>query len=555
MSDPPQEIRETIAAVLLGRSLPEKTLRIGLLAPSTALPEWACDVAAAVDAAPRLDLAVVILTGAPRNSSAGLSQSLFELYRAKTSRGGMEQPADLRGRLKPLEGFCEAAAGEWARVAETRNLDVLLYLGNGEPPPESCRGAARYGVWSMLWDAAGEPRIEPAYFRQVAGREEVSAATLLVHSDSLAKGRVLHEYFAATQSSLDYTRNTLDPMRTAKRLILRRLYDLLERGWEWIEGREEYRRGIVSVETRRDYPGPPRLGLFVLDRIGLSIRGRLQNSRSAGTWFIAYRDDPRAFTACRKSFDTAGFRELPPAGKGFGAADPFVVSHEGRDWLFAEEIPPHGRGRLVVYESDARGWLADRPTVILEAGHHLSYPCIVRDRGEFFMIPETSEAARVELYRATRFPYEWTREAVLADGVRLVDTTPWRHNGHWYFFTTVTHGAIGMEALLFRSDTLDGRWTAHPANPISSDARNSRMAGMLFERQGSLIRPAQDCTGSYGRAIRLNRIERLTPSEYHERTVETIEPSWHPRSERTHTLNAGGRWEVIDGWKRMPLPQ
>lgn len=541
------DIPETIAAVLLGRQLPERRLRVGVLAPGPDVPRWAFDIASAVAVAPHLDLAAVILSGAGPARTAGLAGKLFQFYERKTARHNEAlRPVPLRG-LDPIEGFIDAP-GEWLPAAADRDLDVLLYLG-GEAPAGKCSGAARYHVWSMLWDAPGGDRVNPAYFHQVARHDAVSAATLLVHPESFAEGRVLQSYIAATQPSLDYTRNTLDPLLTAMRLVLRPLYDLLERGWEWVESRDEYRRGPVRVASRTAYPGLVRLGLFLADRTRCSVRGRLE-SRSPGEWFIAYRRDSRALTCARDAFEPSGFAVLPPAAAGVAAADPFVVSHDGRDWLFAEEIPPHGRGRLVVYENRAGEWDARHPAVILEAAHHLSYPCIVRDRGEFFLIPESSAAGRVELYRATRFPYEWTLETVLAEGVRLVDTTPWQHDGKWYFFTTVIHSAIGNEALLFTADRLDGRWTAHPASPISSDARNARMAGMLFERRGKLIRPAQDCTRSYGRAIRLNEIERLTPCEYRERTVEVIEPFWHPRAERTHTLNAGGGWEVIDGWKR-----
>ena len=53
-------------------------------------------------------------------------------------------------------------------------------------------------------------------------------------------------------------------------------------------------------------------------------------------------------------------------------------------------------------------------------------------------------------------------------------------------------------------------------NPIVSDVRRARPAGRVLSRDGELIRPSQDCSGRYGRAVAFNRIVRLTPTEFGE---------------------------------------
>ena len=158
--------------------------------------------------------------------------------------------------------------------------------------------------------------------------------------------------------------------------------------------------------------------------------------------------------------------------------------------------------------------------IILERDYHLSYPCVVQANGELFLLPETADAGRVELYRFSRFPWEVDLVSTLVEGMALVDTTPILHEGRWYFFTTTPQPF--METLLFWADRLDGAWNLHPSTPISVSVRNSRSAGNLFWRDGRLYRPTQDCSVCYGYAMQVNEVTRLTPTEFEESPVTDL---------------------------------
>ena len=169
------------------------------------------------------------------------------------------------------------------------------------------------------------------------------------------------------------------------------------------------------------------------------------------------------------------------------------------------------------------------------------------------MIPESGGNYTLELYRATSFPYAWQFEKMLLQDIALVDTTPFFQDGIWYFFTTTVEVITcrWLETWLFWSDSLDGEWHYHPANPICSDVRRARSAGHLFHRNGKLIRPAQDCSVRYGYALVLNEVLKLSPTEYEERQQEVILPDWMPGIFATHTLNFTSNVEVIDA-TRIP---
>jgi hypothetical protein len=72
-----------------------------------------------------------------------------------------------------------------------------------------------------------------------------------------------------------------------------------------------------------------------------------------------------------------------------------------------------------------------------------------------------------------------------------------------------------------------------------------------FYWKGRLYRPTQDCSIRYGYGIRVNEIKKLTPTEFEERLVRTIPPSWMPGLLGTHTWNEDARFQVIDGFRAM----
>ena len=165
------------------------------------------------------------------------------------------------------------------------------------------------------------------------------------------------------------------------------------------------------------------------------------------------------------------------------------------------------------------------------------------------MIPESCAAGTIDLYRATRFPGGWVKEATLVSGVTASDATLLELEGRWWLFATVKAGGGSFSDALFLWSALDfrGPWTAHKRNPVLIDIASARPAGRITARGGALWRPVQDCRGGYGHALALARITRLDDEGYSQRveTVLTAGPLWPGR--RLHTLNAAGGFEFIDG--------
>src|SRR5260370_7601357 len=171
----------------------------------------------------------------------------------------------------------------------------------------------------------------------------------------------------------------------------------------------------------------------------------------------------------------------------------------------------------------------------MEQNYHLSYPCIVPAKGDLFLLPESYGAGQINLYRFTRFPAETELVSTLLEGFGAVDTTPFFLNDRWYFFTTTVEPF--METLLFWSNRLDGPWTLHPSNPVSSSVKNSRSAGHLFWENGRLFRPTQDCSVRYRYASTVNHFTPFSPPNVNHDPVGHVPPKWMPGLLGTHTWN------------------
>lgn len=262
-------------------------------------------------------------------------------------------------------------------------------------------------------------------------------------------------------------------------------------------------------------------------------------------WFLAYRTDPARFIREGASASTEGLRFLlPPHGHSW--ADPCVFTKDGVDHLFFEDWQ-------VDLDRGTIGWMrregatfGPAETVLIE-GHHLSYPCVFEAEGEVFMVPESAADGTVSLYAAREFPRRWRRDTVLLEGQPASDATLHRaDDGRWWMFVML--GPDRQHELhAYWAERVRGPWHPHALNPVKLDARSARPAGKLFRRGGRWIRPAQDCSVSYGGALTLNHLVALTPERFEERALRHLAPPWPGDFPGLHTLAHGAGLEVIDG--------
>ena len=235
------------------------------------------------------------------------------------------------------------------------------------------------------------------------------------------------------------------------------------------------------------------------------------------------------------------------------SADPFPIELDGRHYLFVEEFSlADGRGVISGHGAAAgrRRGLHRGPSSGRD--HHLSYPFVFDLDGTTYMLPETGDAGRIELYRSVEFPDRWELDRVLLDGITAFDATlHLGDDGPLWLFTNVGAGPTyrGEFRLCF-SRALDGRGgrirktlsrpiRAAPGRPAGSTAADGALppGPGLFPplRRGGRAPPGR------------RAVDDGLPGNAGGR----IAADWMPGIEATHTYTFDSKYECLDAYRHV----
>ena len=265
-------------------------------------------------------------------------------------------------------------------------------------------------------------------------------------------------------------------------------------------------------------------------------------------WRIGWRKTGGRDVLDLRGQPETGWKVVADDGRHF-YADPYPIFYNGKLTLFLEDYEyRRGKGVISAIEIGPEGPVGV-PSAVLEQPGHLSYPFVFEREGSVWMIPESCSAGTIDLYRSTKFPAGWVRESTLISGVVASDATLIERDGTWWLFATVREGGGSFsDALhLWSAPDFRGPWTAHRRNPVLIDIASARPAGRIFERDGALYRPVQDCRNGYGAALGIARVDRLDHEQYRQTVEAIIPPGPELGGRRFHTLNSAGGFEFIDG--------
>lgn len=239
---------------------------------------------------------------------------------------------------------------------------------------------------------------------------------------------------------------------------------------------------------------------------------------------------------------------IHPATSTHWCADPILAEQDGKTWLFYEAVEnDHGHIEFAEVLPDCS---LGTPTVLLKDECHYSYPFVFQWDGSWYMIPESSAAREVRLYRAEHFPDRWSlREVLLRE--RAVDTTVFAWEGQLYLLTFLTDGSTEQVTPLAYTLKLQESGSSLVPLPWSDfDRLLVRGAGPLLEQDGTLYRPAQrNRFLRYGDGVIFYRFQP-TKDAYRETPVGSLAPQLGKHSglylDGTHTYCRSSQFEAID---------
>ena len=532
-------------------SAAEPVCRLGLLVDGLVQERWVVDAVRAALTVPGACLVTIAVAAQGRNDSVArrLHQVLDAIEAQVRCRhehllSTIDIATWFRG-VPRVEITLENNANGWtpdaAGVELLRNAAADVWLCFcAEPPHRPLPDFARYGVLGL------EVGIDVAAGSAWAGAAEVAARSpvtiVRVVDYRSADGGAVYEGFGATIGN-SARRNRL--------VALRRAIDFFKRSLIAVTRTEP---SAARAELPTNYPVEAKPTVARVLRLAWRLAARIATNRWLALgwhrqWQIAY-----SFSDAARP-DLRNLRYLVPPRDRFWA-DPFAITEGGRLFVFFEEFRYRsGRGRIVAIEFDERGNASGVPVPALERPYHLSYPFLFRWRGGLYMLPETAENGTVELYRCEELPSQWRLERVLLTNVRAYDATLWQQGDRWWMFASIApQDTDGNDELyLYSSDVTPlGPWIPHPKNPVVVDTRRARSAGPLFTVDGTLYRPSQDCSGTYGQSISINRVDTLDENDYQETPVERIEPGWQRDIMCVHTIGGIERLRVLDVLVKRP---
>ena len=518
-------------------AIPRK-LRVGVFADSAHQPRWLVESLARV--ATR-DFAEICVLAAGDVRPAG-RPALWNTYN-RVDRWLFGGPDPLKampvaslvppGKRMGLRPDDEA----WRSRVGQLGLDVAVTLG--ELDDGAVHDLAWYGAWRYSFGEGQGADPELAGLREVIDESPVVAAGIHIRR-GLARRLACPSYSRTIPFSVARSHDRL--FGKAGEFLERSLKRLHAEGDGWLEQQQVAARPAKAGAV----PGVADAVRGIATLGARVARRTMESCFTVGQWSLAFRFTPS------EPWDgnLAGFHRLVPPPDRFWA-DPFPIQVNGRHYIFFEELLfATGKGHICVVEVRADG-SASQPVRVLERDYHLSYPFLVENDGQLYMIPETAYNHTVEIYRCEEFPHRWRRERVLLDNVFCADATIHRGPDAWWMFANVGTEEAGVddELHLFSSDRLLGEWTPHGANPVKSDVRCARPAGRLFVQDGSLYRPGQICTPIYGSGVALHRVTRLDREAFAEVEERRIQPAT-PDILGLHTINRAGDLSVTDTFAR-----
>ena len=246
---------------------------------------------------------------------------------------------------------------------------------------------------------------------------------------------------------------------------------------------------------------------------------------------------------------TGAVRWLPAPPSGTMLADPSCrLRPDGGYSYFAEQLDyRRPRGTIWIAECAAGADPASAKfEPLLSEPFHLSYPSpLTGDNGEALLTAESWGAGAALLWAERQGG--WRRAGILFPGRPVVDPTLWRGEDRWWLFCTFRDDSPDGQLHLFHAPRLGETWIPHKQNPIKVDAGASRPAGPLFRAGDHLVRPAQDCSRTYGGGIVLHAIVQLNEHRFEEKILRRLDPLPGPYRHGLHTLCPAGDVCLIDG--------
>ncbi len=402
--------------------------------------------------------------------------------------------------------------------------------------------ASRYGIWSFHHADNSINRGGPAGFWEIVLNQPVVGVTLQVLTPELDGGLVIDKaYFNRYHSFVKTNQHILESSVSLFVKNIKRLQS----------GYFKPTKSLVYYNPLYRLPDPWILLRYIFG-FYMNISIRVIKRLSIKLFDIRYRC--WSLFIGYGQFMTSTLYRLTPVElpKNSFWADPFIVKYKSDYYIFFENYDYRVHKGKISCGKIEGNTIVDVVDV-LDRDYHLSYPYIFRDGDDMFMIPESHQNRRLDIYRCVKFPLEWELYSSAFEGESVVDAIIHTDSSgeKWLFLNKSSNIAtvpFENELYIYKIDSLKmNKVVPHRQNPVIIDSSRARNGGAVFEYENEFYRPSQASIDTlYGKALNINRIKKLTLDEYEEETIVTVEPNFYKNLDGIHHMHQLDDVFVID---------
>ncbi len=544
-------------------------MRIGILINDfEALKNWELRIISGIIEDPSLELALLIQDGREGNDSPkSLRSSLKRLFKSGNVTGKLLfnfqcKVEDVLFKGKPTvnrikiiqklnkintikvtpkrKGYLDIFSKIDANKVKKHNLDIILRHEFNIIRGEILR-ASKHGIWSFHHADNSINRGGPAGFWEIALKQPSVGVTLQKLTPELDGGFVIDKAFFNTHWS--HAKTNLSVLEGSVSVLFKNIKKLQT-------GDFNPKKSLVYYNPLYKTPGPGVTLKYMLNFYSV-LMGKIAeriNYRIFGTRYYCWT----LFIGKGDFLHATLFRLQPvelPRHEFW--ADPFIFNFQDESYIFFENYDYRTKKGKISCGKINKTKLVDIVDV-LEKDYHLSYPFVYSENEDIFLMPETHENNRLEIYKCLEFPSKWELHTTAFEGERVTDASFYtdKNKNRWLFVNKEVDINSPMDSELYiykvNSQNLEDM-EPHKNNPVIINSKVARNGGSIFEFENEIYRPSQaNVEGIYGRGLNINKIKKLTIDEYLEETITTTYPNFHKGLISMHHLHQSNGIFVID---------
>lgn len=224
--------------------------------------------------------------------------------------------------------------------------------------------------------------------------------------------------------------------------------------------------------------------------------------------------------------EVSEFKVLKP-GIRYWYADPVPYSINNTEYVFVEK---YDRFKLMGYigVGEIKNGKLKRPKTILKGNTHMSFPVVIRYKGQYYMFPESSATRSIEIFKMAEDPYHWEHYYSFHLNEKIVDTAVKTHGNSLLLLAGIEQeNSLYVKRQIIRINNLED------SNRISFQIGYTDNEASLKTRNGGNFqgnyRVVQESTETdYGMFLILNEVlefsfQKITEKFCRRKTVDHVE--------------------------------